>query len=69
MEEYKHYILGIYLQVREKRAELDIIKLTFARKACQYLRDYFANSVDSMMNDKSSFSQVYVFYNILDLRR
>ncbi|KAL4584383.1 hypothetical protein LXL04_008983 [Taraxacum kok-saghyz] len=43
--------------VREKRAELDIIKLTFARKACQYLRDYFANSVDSMMNDKSSFSQ------------
>ncbi|KAL7603402.1 hypothetical protein Lser_V15G18780 [Lactuca serriola] len=43
--------------VREKRAELDIIKLTFARKACQYLRDYFANSVDSMMNDKSFFSQ------------
>ncbi|KAI3767252.1 hypothetical protein L2E82_17341 [Cichorium intybus] len=43
--------------VREKRAELDIIKLTFARKACQYLRDYFANSVDSMLNDKSSFSQ------------
>ncbi|KAI3761182.1 hypothetical protein L1987_51593 [Smallanthus sonchifolius] len=27
--------------VKEKRAELDIIKLTFVRKACEFLRDYF----------------------------
>ncbi|KAK9054352.1 hypothetical protein SSX86_025430 [Deinandra increscens subsp. villosa] len=43
--------------VREKRAELDIIKLTFVRIACEFLRDYFVNMVDSMMSDKRNFSQ------------
>lgn len=46
------------LQVKEKRAYLDIIKLTFVRRACAFLRDYFVNLVDSLMNDKGNFSQV-----------
>ncbi|XP_024970249.1 exocyst complex component SEC3A-like [Cynara cardunculus var. scolymus] len=43
--------------VKEKTAELNIIKLTFVRRACEFLRDYFVSLVDSMMNDKSYFSQ------------
>ncbi|KVH93634.1 Tetratricopeptide, MLP1/MLP2-like protein, partial [Cynara cardunculus var. scolymus] len=43
--------------VKEKRAELDIIKLTSVRRACEFLRDYFVSLVDSMMSDKSYFSQ------------
>ncbi|KAI3777425.1 hypothetical protein L1987_47225 [Smallanthus sonchifolius] len=43
--------------VKEKRAELDIIKLTFVRKACEFLRDYFVKLVDSLMSDKRNFSR------------
>ncbi|KAM0060740.1 putative exocyst complex component Sec3 [Helianthus debilis subsp. tardiflorus] len=43
--------------VKEKRAELEIIKLTFVRKACEFLRDFFVNVVDSLMSDKRNFSQ------------
>ncbi|XP_076939859.1 exocyst complex component SEC3A-like isoform X2 [Bidens hawaiensis] len=43
--------------VKEKRAELDIIKLTFVRKACEFLRDFFVNMVDSLMSDKRNFTQ------------
>ncbi|KAK1422233.1 hypothetical protein QVD17_25200 [Tagetes erecta] len=49
-----------YAQTRafkEKRAELDIIKLTFVRRVCEFLRDYFVKLVDSMMSDKRNFSQ------------
>nr|GFB30099.1 exocyst complex component SEC3A-like isoform X1 [Tanacetum cinerariifolium] len=35
--------------VKEKRAEVDIIKLTFVRMACEFLRDHFVKLVDSMM--------------------
>ncbi|KAK1433546.1 hypothetical protein QVD17_10457 [Tagetes erecta] len=45
------------IAVKEKRAYLDIIKLTFVRRACAFLRDYFVNLVDSLMNDKGNFSQ------------
>lgn len=45
-------------QFKEKRAELDIIKLTFVRRVCEFLRDYFVKLVDSMMSDKRNFSQV-----------
>lgn len=43
--------------VKEKRAEVDIIKLTFVRMACEFLRDHFVKLVDSMMSDKRNFSQ------------
>nr|XP_043615361.1 exocyst complex component SEC3A-like [Erigeron canadensis] len=43
--------------VKEKRAELDINKLTFVRKAGDFLRDHFVQSVDMLMNDKRNFSQ------------
>ncbi|XP_076883268.1 exocyst complex component SEC3A-like [Bidens hawaiensis] len=43
--------------VKEKRAELDIIKLTFVRLACEFLRDFFVNMVDSLMSDKRNFTQ------------
>ncbi|KAI3785531.1 hypothetical protein L1987_44650 [Smallanthus sonchifolius] len=43
--------------VKEKRAFLEITKLTFVRRACAFLRDYFVHLVDSMMSDKRNFSQ------------
>ncbi|PPD86854.1 hypothetical protein GOBAR_DD16214 [Gossypium barbadense] len=43
--------------VREKRAELGILKATFVRKASEFLRICFATSVDFMINDKNYFSQ------------
>ncbi|PPR88888.1 hypothetical protein GOBAR_AA31797 [Gossypium barbadense] len=45
------------LEVREKRAELGILKATFVRKASEFLRICFATSVDFMINDKNYFSQ------------
>ncbi|KAI3726720.1 hypothetical protein L1987_66522 [Smallanthus sonchifolius] len=44
-------------EVKEKRAFLEITKLTFVRRACGLLRDYFVHLVDSMMSDKRNFSQ------------
>ncbi|MBA0784968.1 hypothetical protein Gotri_027201 [Gossypium trilobum] len=43
--------------VREKRAELGILKATFVRKASEFLRICFATLVDFMINDKNYFSQ------------
>ncbi|XP_010525629.1 PREDICTED: exocyst complex component SEC3A [Tarenaya hassleriana] len=43
--------------VKEKRAELEIIKATFVRRASEFLRNYFASLVDFMISDKSYFSQ------------
>ncbi|WOL03089.1 hypothetical protein Cni_G11809 [Canna indica] len=43
--------------IKEKRAELLLIKCTFVRRASEYLRNYFPDLVESMINDKSYFSQ------------
>ncbi|PIA52444.1 hypothetical protein AQUCO_01000368v1 [Aquilegia coerulea] len=43
--------------VKEKQAELKIIKSTFVRRASEFLRNYFATLVDFMTSDKSYFSQ------------
>ncbi|PKU68373.1 Exocyst complex component SEC3A [Dendrobium catenatum] len=43
--------------VREKRAELEKLKVTFVRRASEFLRNYFASLVDFMISDKSYFSQ------------
>ncbi|KAK4490349.1 hypothetical protein RD792_001025 [Penstemon davidsonii] len=43
--------------VREKRAELDKLKITFVKRASEFLRNYFASLVDFMLSDKSYFSQ------------
>lgn len=43
--------------VREKRAEFDKLKITFVRRASEFLRNYFASLVDFMISDKSYFSQ------------
>ncbi|KVI06594.1 Exocyst complex, component Exoc1, partial [Cynara cardunculus var. scolymus] len=59
-EVFNFYVLLLeilFTGVKEKTAELNIIKLTFVRRACEFLRDYFVSLVDSMMNDKSYFSQ------------
>lgn len=48
-----------FLQVKEKKAELEKLKTTFVRKASEFLRNYFSSLVDFMMNDKSYFSQVF----------
>lgn len=47
------------LQVKEKWAELDRLKNTFAKRASEFLRNYFASLVDFMISDKSYFSQVF----------
>lgn len=47
-----------FLQVKEKRAELEKLKTTFVRRASEFLRNYFASLVDFMISDKSYFSQV-----------
>ncbi|CAH9144792.1 unnamed protein product [Cuscuta epithymum] len=43
--------------VKEKRAELRILKMNFARRASDFLRNYFSSLVDFMINDKNCFSQ------------
>ncbi|GMI64962.1 exocyst complex component sec3A [Hibiscus trionum] len=43
--------------VREKRAELGLLRATFACRASEFLRNYFSTLVDFMMNDKNYFSQ------------
>nr|GLL18213.1 hypothetical protein Saspl_034285 [Ipomoea trifida]GMC50423.1 exocyst complex component SEC3A-like [Ipomoea batatas] len=43
--------------VKEKRAELRILKMNFARRATDFLNQYFSSLVDFMMNDKNYFSQ------------
>ncbi|GAB2265212.1 Exocyst complex component S3A [Dionaea muscipula] len=43
--------------VKEKKAELDKLRSTFARRASEFLRNYFGSLVESMTNDKSFFSQ------------
>jgi hypothetical protein len=47
-----------FIQVREKRAEFVLLKCTFVRRAAEFLRNYFPSLIDSMLNDKSNFSQV-----------
>jgi len=49
-----------FLQVKEKRAELEKLKATFVRRASEFLRNYFASLVDFMVSDKSYFSQVLI---------
>ncbi|CAL9144944.1 unnamed protein product [Musa hybrid cultivar] len=43
--------------IKEKRAELVLIKCTFVRRASEFLRNYFPSLVDLMLNDKNYFSQ------------
>lgn len=43
--------------VREKGTELEKLKVTFVRRASEFLRNYFASLVDFMISDKSYFSQ------------
>ncbi|KAL8478310.1 hypothetical protein ACS0TY_030283 [Phlomoides rotata] len=43
--------------VREKHAELEKLKSTYARRASEFLRNYFTGLVDFMISDKSYFSQ------------
>ncbi|XP_042385748.1 exocyst complex component SEC3A-like [Zingiber officinale] len=43
--------------IKEKRAELVLLKCTFVCRASEFLRNYFPSLVDQMMNDKSLFSQ------------
>ncbi|XP_010263828.1 PREDICTED: exocyst complex component SEC3A-like [Nelumbo nucifera] len=43
--------------VKEKHAELEILKATFVHRASDFLKNYFAGLVDFMINDKSYFSQ------------
>ncbi|KAL2459101.1 Exocyst complex component SEC3A [Forsythia ovata] len=43
--------------VKEKWAELDRMKNNFAKRASEFLRNYFASLVDFMISDKSYFSQ------------
>ncbi|KAM7521072.1 hypothetical protein LguiB_020034 [Lonicera macranthoides] len=54
---YAHIRAMKFLQVKEKKAELEKLKTTFVRKASEFLRNYFSSLVDFMMNDKSYFSQ------------
>ncbi|KAF3786584.1 Exocyst complex component [Nymphaea thermarum] len=46
--------------VKERRLELEKLKGVFVRRASEFLRSYFANLVDFMLNDKSYFSQVVI---------
>lgn len=58
------WLLSLYcLQVKEKRAELKILKATFVTRASEFLRNYFASLVDFMVSDKSYFSQVLLLQN------
>lgn len=46
------------MQVKEKRAQLEKLRSTFARRASEYLRNYFDMMVEFMLNEKSFFSEV-----------
>ncbi|CAH2042106.1 unnamed protein product [Thlaspi arvense] len=48
---------GDLKMVKEKRGELGILKTAFARRASEFLRNYFVGLVDYMLNDKNYFSQ------------
>ncbi|KAK1389369.1 exocyst complex component SEC3A [Heracleum sosnowskyi] len=48
---------GKTLAVKEKRAELQILRSTFVQRASEFLRICFANLVDFMLSDKNYFSQ------------
>lgn len=52
-------------QVKEKRAELEKLKITFVRRASEFLRNYFASLVDFMISDKSYFSQVFPHLHVV----
>ncbi|KAK1393052.1 hypothetical protein POM88_012108 [Heracleum sosnowskyi] len=43
--------------VKEKRAELQILRSSFVQRASEFLRICFANLVDFMLSDKNYFSQ------------
>ncbi|KAK9005533.1 hypothetical protein V6N11_042961 [Hibiscus sabdariffa] len=43
--------------VREKRAELGLLKASFVCRASEFLRNFFSTLVDFMINDKNYFSQ------------
>lgn len=53
------------LQVKEKRAELQILRSTFVQRASEFLRICFANLVDFMLSDKNYFSQVLMLVGSL----
>ncbi|KAJ8431355.1 hypothetical protein Cgig2_002078 [Carnegiea gigantea] len=44
--------------VKEKKGELEILKVSFVQRASEFLTNYFASLVDFMLNDKSYFSRV-----------
>lgn len=48
----------MYVQVKDKRLELEKLKSTFVRRASDFLRKYFSSVVDFMISDKTYFSQV-----------
>lgn len=50
-----------WIQVKERRGELEILKSNFIHGASAYLRNYFADLVDTMLDDKNYFSQVFRF--------
>jgi len=50
----------MYVQVKDKRLELEKLKSTFVRRASDFLRKYFSSVVDFMISDKTYFSQVSV---------
>uniref|UniRef100_A0A7N1A6G1 Exocyst complex component Sec3 PIP2-binding N-terminal domain-containing protein n=1 Tax=Kalanchoe fedtschenkoi TaxID=63787 RepID=A0A7N1A6G1_KALFE len=43
--------------VREKRQELEKLKMAFVKRASDFLKNYFSSLVDFMISDKSYFSQ------------
>ncbi|CAM8926185.1 unnamed protein product [Rhodiola kirilowii] len=43
--------------VREKRQELEKLKMAFVKRASEFLKNYFSSLVDFMISDKSYFSQ------------
>jgi hypothetical protein len=49
----------MYVQVKDKRLELEKLKSTFVRRASDFLRKYFSSVVDFMISDKTYFSQVH----------
>ncbi|KAK4390632.1 Exocyst complex component SEC3A [Sesamum angolense] len=49
--------LHIPAEVREKRAELQMLENTFVQRASEFLRNYFVSVVDFMLSDKNYFSQ------------
>lgn len=50
--------LFLLVQVKERRAQLEKLRVTFARRASEYLRNYFDTMVDFLINEKSFFSEV-----------